>query len=233
MNVSRGCSRMKTGPGPISLISLTALVGILFMARVAQPCFAADSFAVYQVGAKEQQSWSLARDFFREKGYDTLFVLGETTLETHLEKMSKINRSPAKFLIAMEFVSGDDAGVLVAMTDRKGAEDGTPSEPGGPAASRTEKNAATSTPDAQAGNRFLAIGELQGKYASGSTRLADAIAGSFNVKVKHLPLFPLLGADMPGIFLRIECKQDKVGEMLQILRGGIQNYLRRDVSHER
>jgi len=216
--------------GPIGLVIVT---GILIMFVAAQSSSGADSFALYQVGTKEVQSWSLARDFFKEKGYDIVYQLGETTLEKHLDKMSRINRSPAKFLLAIEFVPGDDAAVLVAMTDRKGTDSETSVEPGRALVSRTGKDVTTFTPDVRTGNKFLAIDELQSKYASASTRLADAIAGSFHVKVKHVPLFPLLGADMPGIFLRIECKQDKVGEMLGLLYGGIQNYLRRDVSHER
>jgi hypothetical protein len=211
----------------ISSISLAAL----FLA--AQPCLAADSFVVYQVGAKEQQSWSLARDFFKEKGYDALFQQGETAIEKHLEKMGRINKSPAKFLLVLEFVPGDATGVLVAMTDQKAAEGGTPAEPGKTSESRTGSGLTTFTLDAQGGNRFLAVDQLPGKYVAGSGRLAEGVAASFKVKVKHLPLFPLLGADMPGIYLRIECRQDNVGEMLGLLHGGIQNYLRRDVSHER
>ena len=224
---------MKMINGPKGRAGLVILLSLIILFTAFQSCFGAGSFALYQVGTKEVQSWSLARDFFREKGYDILYQLGETTLEKHLEKMSKINRSSAKFLLAMEFVSGDDTGVLVVMTDRRGPGGDTSPESGGAAMSRTGKDVTTFAPDVQAGNRFLAVDELQRKYASDSTRLADAIAGSFHVKVKHVPLFPLLGADMPGIFLRIECKQDKVGEMLGLLHAGIQNYLRRDVSHER
>ena len=147
--------------------------------------------------------------------------------------MGKINRSPAKFLLALEFVSGDATSVLVAMTDQKAAEDGAPAEPGKPSASRAGNSLTTIIGDAPAGNRFLAVDELPGKYATDSGRLAEGVAASFKVKVKHLPLFPLVGADMPGIYLRMECRQDKVGEMLGLLHGSIRNYLRRDVPHER
>jgi len=217
-------------PGPTGLVTLLGFT-IIFLA--AQSCLGAESFAVYQVSPKDQQPWLQVRDFFRAKGYEVLFQQGETMLEKHLEKMSRINRSSAKFLLAMEFVSGDDEGVLVAMTDRKGTEDRTPPEAGGPPMPRSEKNSTIFGPDAQAGNRFLAVDDLQGKYVSSSTRLAEAVAGAFHVKVNHVPLFPLLGADMPGIFLRIECKQDKMLELLEFLHGGIQNYLRRDGRHER
>jgi hypothetical protein len=224
---------MKTVRGALGPTGALGLVGLVLLFLTVQPCFAADSFALYQVGAKEVQSWSLAKDFFKEKGYDLLYQLGETTIEKHLEKMGRINRSPAKFLLAMEFVSGDATGVLVAMADRKGAEGASRAEPAGPLTTRTGNVLTTFSADAETRNRFLAIDELPGKYASDSGKLASAVAGSFSVNVKHVPLFPLLGADMPGIFLRIECKQDRVGEMLRLLHGGIQNYLRRDVPHER
>ncbi len=181
-------------------------------------CFGADSLVVYQIGAREQPPWILLKDVFKEKGYDILSYQGETKLEKHLEKIGKINRSSARFFIAMEFLFSEEAGVLVAMTDQKGAE--------GP-----QRGAGSAPP--VAGNRFLPIDELPGKHASESRRLAEAVAASYNVKVKHVSLFPLVGADMPGIFLKIECKQDKAREMLGVLYRGIQNYVRRDVSHER
>jgi hypothetical protein len=194
------------------------LLGLPLVLLLVTCCFGADSLVVYQVGAREQQPWTVFKDFFKEKGYDVLFHQGETTLEKHLERTGKINRGPAKFLLAMELVFGEDSSVLVAMTDQKGSE---PSQGG------------SWNPLSGSGNRFLTIDELPARYASESGRLAGAVATSFNVKVKHLPLFPLAGVDMPGIFLRIECKQDKAREMLGLLHGSIQTYLRRDVSHEK
>ena len=224
---------MKTITSPAGLARAFGLVGLVLLVLTVQPCFAADSFVLYQVGVKEVQSWSLAKDFFRAKGYDILYQLGETTIEKHLEKIGRTNRSPAKFLLALEFVTGEDASALVAMTGRKRAEGESSLEPGKPPATRNGKGPTTFVRDAETGSRFLAMDELPEKYASDSGKLASAIADSFSVKVKHVPLFPLLGADMPGIFLRLECKQDRVGEMLRLLNGGIQNYLRRDVPHER
>jgi hypothetical protein len=194
------------------------LLGLPLVLLLVTCCFGADSLVVYQVGAKEQQSWTVFKDFFREKGYDVFFHQDETTLEKHLERIGKINRGPAKFFLAMELVFGEDGSVLVAMTDQKGSE----GSQGG-----------SLNPLSESGNRFLTIDELPAKYASESGRLAEAVAASFNVKVKHLSLFPLVGVDMPGIFLRIGCKQDKAREMLGLLHRSIQTYLRRDVSHER
>jgi hypothetical protein len=181
-------------------------------------CFGADSLVVHQVGAREQQPWTVFKDFFKEKGYDVFFQQGETTLEKHFERIGKINRGPAKFLLVMEMVFGEDGSVLVAMTDQKASE---------------ASQAGSLNPFSESGNRFVTIDELPARHASESGRLAEAVAASFKVKVKHLSLFPLMGADMPGIFLRIECKQDKAREMLGLLHGSIQTYLRRDVSNER
>ena len=193
-------------------------LGLTLVLVLATYCFGADSLVVYQVGTKDQQPWTVFKEFFKEKGYDVLLHQGEMTLEKHLERIGKINRGPAKFLLAMELVFGEDGSVLVAMTDQKRSE-GSQEGPW--------------NPQSESGNRFLTIDELPAKYASESGRLAEAVAASFNVKVKHLSLFPLVGVDMPAIFLRIACKQDKAREMLGLLHGSIQTYLRRDVSHER
>jgi hypothetical protein len=202
----RGCRRVKMLLGlPLALLLVTC-------------CFGADSLAVYQMGARDQQPWIVFKDFFKEKGYDVLFQQGETTTEKHFERIGKINRGPAKFLLAMELVFGEDGSVLVAMTDQKGSE---------------VSQGAGSNPLSESGNRFVTIDELPARYASESGRLAEAVAAAFKVKVKHLSLFPLVGVDMPGIFLRIECRPDKAREMLGLLHGSIQTYLRRDVPHER
>ena len=215
------------------MIRRVALVCLFSLLMVIRPCFGADSFALYQVGVEGQQFWSLARDYLRGKGYDALFQLGEVTIEKHLERMGRINKSPAKFLLAMELVPREDSNVLVAMMDVKNGEGRPSAQPGEGPTPGTGNGLTTFAGDAQSGNRFLSMDEVPGKYVSDSRKLADAVAGAFNVKVKRVPLFPLLGADMPGIYLRIECRQDKVGEMLGILHAGIQNYLRRDVLHER
>ncbi len=192
-------------------------LGVVLVLVLATCCFGGENLAVYQVGVKEQQPWVLFKDFFKEKGYDVFFYQGEMTLEKHLERAGKINRGPAKFLLVMELVYGEEGSVLVAMTDQKKAE-----SPQGLAG------------DFQpGGNRFLTVDELPARHAAESRRLAEAAAASFSVKVKQLSLFPLVGIDMPGIFLRIECKQDKAREVFGLLHGCIQNYLRRDVSHER
>jgi hypothetical protein len=71
------------------------LLGLPLVLLLVTCCFGADSLVVYQVGAKEQQSWTVFKDFFREKGYDVFFHQDETTLEKHLERIGKINRGPS------------------------------------------------------------------------------------------------------------------------------------------
>ena len=55
--------------------------------------------------------------------------------------------------------------------------------------------------------RFLAIDEIPARFARESDRLAASVAAPFGVKVKHLPLFPLLGVNMPGIVVKLEFDQ--------------------------
>jgi hypothetical protein len=226
---------MKSMSGLISCLVATAV--FLIPSTGTRPCFGADSFAVYQVGAREQRSWSAVRDFLKEKGYEVVFHQAEATLEKHLEKMARINRSQAKFFIALELVQGESTNVLVAMTEQKGQKaDGdetvATAERGIPPASHKGNGLTSFAAYTQTHNRFLAADELPVRYVVDSGKLAEGIAGSFKVKVKHLPLFPLFGLDMPGIYLRIECEQDKIAEMLVLLHAGIRNYSRRDVLHE-
>ena len=48
-------------------------------------------------------------------------------------------------------------------------------------------------------------------HVAASREAAELIAGEFDVKVLELPLFPLLGIDMPGLFLQVECPKEEAG----------------------
>jgi len=75
--------------------------------------------------------------------------------------------------------------------------------------------------------RFLAIEEIQGQHIDKSISLAKDIAASFNKNVKEISLFPLLGVDMPGVFIRIACTKELAGEAFNKLHEGIQKYIKR------
>jgi|GEM_PF-540934 hypothetical protein len=209
------------------MAAVRLLLAIVCSLAFVQCCFGADSFVVYQVNDKEPSAWAVFKDFFKEKGYDVTIYQAETTLERHVEKVPRINRSGVKFFLVMEMGYGEQSRVLVAMTDQGRPDD----EPRGSAGSAS--GSAKASADWGSTSRFVAIDDLPTKHAGKSKRLAEAVAAPFKQKVKHVPLFPLLGVDMPGIFLRLEGNQDKLRESLGLLHGSIQSYLRRDVVHEK
>lgn len=192
-------------------------------------CFGADSVVVYQIGGKEPSAWTFFKDFFKEQGLDVAMYQAETTLEKHLEKIPRINRSNAKFFLAVDLGYGEEQKVLVAMTDQTRPDEG----PHAGGSGSSEGARALASVDWGSQNRFVAIDDLPAKHAGESKRLAEAVAARFKQRVKRVPLFPLLGVDMPGIFLQLECSRDKMREALGLLHGGIQSYLRRDVPHEK
>jgi len=199
---------------------LRLLLAIVCSITFVQCCFGADGFVVYQVSDKEPSAWSAFKVFFKEKGYDVTMHQAEATLGKHVEKVPRINRSGGKFLLVMEMSYGEETRVLVAMTDQGRPGDGPRGETGG-----SSGNAKTS-PDWGSMNRFVAIDYLLAKHAGESKRLAESVAAPFKQKVRRVPLFPLLGVDMPGIFIHLECSQEKVREALGLLHASIQTYLR-------
>ena len=50
------------------------------------------------------------------------------------------------------------------------------------------------------------------------------MAEAFGVKVYELPLFPLLGIDMPGLFMEIECPKEHADEILGKITDSMQKY---------
>ena len=110
---------------------LRILLALLVSLTGVQCCFSGDSFVVYQISGKEPSAWTVFKDFFKEKGLDVASYQAEATLEKHLEKLPRINRSGAKFFLAMEMGYGEEQKVLVAMTDQAKADDGARGDGGG------------------------------------------------------------------------------------------------------
>ena len=82
--------------------------------------------------------------------------------------------------------------------------------------------------DAKKGKgKFLTIEEVTGQHADNSMILAKEVATSFGKRAKGISLFPLLGVDMPGIFIKIECTDEQANEMLNKLHEGIQKFMKR------
>lgn len=168
---------------------------------------AADHIVLYNTGEKDEAAWGTLKKYFDSKGYNVSIYEKASNLEKHLEKVNMMNRTNASLMLALDFRIGEKNDVFVAVTDVKQGS-------------------------GRIFSRILTIEEIPGQYIELSMEFAKYVASSFGKTVKELPLFPLLGVAMPGIFLRMECTKDKVDEMLNILNDSLQKYFKRSIKNE-
>lgn len=164
----------------------------------------AEHIVLYRLGAQDNIAWDQLKRYLGAKGYRISIYDGTDTIEKHVENVNKINKLKAAVFLAMDFGIGEKNQIMVAITTAKKGK-GT----------------------------ILAIDEVPALYANESRELASSLASTFNKGVKEFPLFPLLGVDMPGIFLKITFTPDKTLEVLNKLHEGIQAYFKRGIKDER
>jgi len=164
---------------------------------------ARDSLVFYQVGERDPVLWNALKRSFASKGYGVSVYEGATTLEKQIQNANKINKERAAIFLAIELVSSDIESTFVAMSSAKKKK----------------------------GN-VLEIDELPAAHIEDSEELAQAIATAYKRKIKKLPLFVLLGIDMPAVFLRIDCPKDRAADIFDRLHEGLQKYTRRGAQNE-
>jgi hypothetical protein len=164
---------------------------------------AGEQIPLYCVGEKDQASWNMLKKYFDSKGYNVSIYEKTDNLERHLENANKINKIKASLMLVMDFRIGDKNDVFVAVTNAK-----------------KEKG------------RIFTIEGIPGQHVDLSAEFAGCFATAFRKTVKELPLFPLLGVDMPAAFLRIECTKEKADEALNVLNDCLQKYFQRGKKDE-
>jgi len=164
----------------------------------------AEHIVLYRLGSKETVAWDQLKRYLDAKGYRISIYDGTDNIEKHVETVNKINKLKAAVFLAMDFGVGEKNQIMVAITTAKKGK-GT----------------------------ILAIDEVPALYANESRELASSLASTFNKGVKEFPLFPLLGVDMPGIFLKITFTPDQTLEVFNKLHEGIRGYFKRGMKDER
>lgn len=188
------------------------LLSVLFIAILFTSCYAEDNLVFYNTGKRDPAAWGELKEYFSSRSYAVSFYQGDGAMERHLEKAARINAIRSAVFVGMEFTFGEEKHVMVVM-----APDG-----GGTTGMRTELD----------GRRRVLWGvdELSAKHEAQSKRLAELVAAQFQVAVKKMPLFPLVGVDMPGIFVSIQCNKEEAGSLLTMLDAALKKYYRRDKS---
>lgn len=159
---------------------------------------AADSIIVYRMSDKSEPIWSIFKKSFDSKGYNMSIYDRTDNIDIHIEHANRINKTSALLILALDLSIQDKEEVFIAYTNAKKGK-----------------------------GRFLTIEEIHGQHIDKSIALAKDIATSFNKNVKEISVFPLLGVDMPGVFIRIACTKELAGETLNKLHEGIQKYIKR------
>lgn len=185
-------------------IYVRCLLLVLILSPICMPVFASEHIVLYTIGEKKTPETDAAKRYLEKKGFKISIYPLKNTLERHIENINKINNQKASMLIALNIEVSDDEGCFVAVSDAK-----------------------------KTTGIFQAIEDIPGIHGESSRELASSIASSFSVKVKELPLFPLIGADMPGVFVYIMTKKDAVNIALERLYVGIDSYLKRGKRNER
>jgi hypothetical protein len=128
---------------------------------------------------------------------------GADNLEKQILNANKIGKERAVIFLAVELVPSEKAGIFVAISNTKKGK-----------------------------GAILEIDEVPAAHSADSEELALSIAAPFNAKIKRLPLFVFLGIDMPGVFLKIDCPNDRTGDIFNKLNEGLQKYLDRGAKDE-
>jgi hypothetical protein len=186
------------------------IVSLLIAIIFSTSCYAEDNLVFYNAGKRDPAAWGLLKEYFSSKNYALSFYQGDGSLEHHLDRVNRINVIKSGVFVGIEFTFGDQRRAMVAT-----AEFGKDRE-------------AAQNKESEDRKRLLwAVEELPAKHEAESQRLAELVAVPFQVKVKRMPLFPLLGVDMPGLFVSIQCKKEDARSLLTMLDGALQKYFKK------
>jgi hypothetical protein len=155
------------------------------------------------MGDRDPALWSVLKKYFTGKGYGVSIYEGADNIEKQIQNANKINKEKAAVFLAVELVPSEKEGIFVAISKAKKGK-----------------------------GSILEIDEVPAAHSGDSEELALSLAAPFGVKIKRLPLFALLGVDVPGAFLKIDCPKDRLGEIFNKLNEGLQKYLNRGVQDE-
>jgi hypothetical protein len=183
---------------PKAAPALAFLLACCVLLAFAISCYAAEHITVYKLGDGSTPHWDTLKRHLQKKGYRVSMYDGATTIEKHVENVNRINREKAMVFLALDLRAGERMRAVAAIDDSKG-------EP----------------------LRFATIREVSSSHRVESQRLAGALAAPFGASVKELSLFPLLGVDMPGLFLHVEYAPDGLPAALDMLYEGLQKYFGR------
>jgi len=176
---------------------------LLLLLLAPLPLYGTDNIIVMRSGEKDTQSWNSLSKYLSDRRYVVNMYDATDTIERQIDMANRVNRQKSLFVIVLQLVPSDRTDAFIAVSDlRKGK------------------------------GRFLDIEEVSGLHGPSSRELGTAIASRFQKDVMEVSLFPLLGINMPGVFVRLDLSSDRPVETFEKLHEGIQDYLKRGTKDE-
>jgi hypothetical protein len=165
---------------------------------------AGEQIAFIRMGDKDPAVWNSVKRYMSGMGYGITFYDGAMNLDGQVETANRINRSGAALTIALDLTIGEKETVFVGISSAKKGK-----------------------------GSILALDEVPAVHEALSREAAGQVASVMGVKVREIPLFPLLGLDMPAFFLRLGCPKAAVEERFDALHRGLESYYKRGVKNEK
>ncbi|MCX8022062.1 MAG: hypothetical protein N2745_04745 [Syntrophorhabdaceae bacterium] len=183
----------------LSIKAITLSLLLFFILLPSSVIYGEDTIAISFMSDDETEEMVKVRTYLQRKGYGVNLYKKAKTLEKQIENANRINRSKAGLFLAMDVRIGERERLLVAYGSAKPVT-----------------------------GRLLTIEEIPGKHIESSKRLAGCIASFLGKSSKEIPLFPLLGIDMPGVFLSFETTRERINDIYEKMDGCLKNFFRRD-----
>ncbi len=176
---------------------LLCLAGLFLFAPI-QPLCAAERIILSRAGTGDDALWNGLRKYLAGKGFTMSVYDTPASMEKQVEIANKINKEKAIFMLAVELVPSDHTDAFIAVSNAKKGE-----------------------------GLILNVDEVPGSHTTRSGELASSVGAAFQRKAKAMPLFMLLGIDMPGVFVRLEVEKARPAEAFDRLYEGLLNYMKR------
>lgn len=143
---------------------------------------------LYRIDPTEPRLWSIFTSTIKRENVDIKVYRFRPSIEEHLKLISDVNKKDKGLFVAIRLSQGEKSQVFVAVFNQK-----------------------------QVSGRFLRIDEIPSLHFERSFCVARKVSEVFGIKVQKLPLFPLLGVDMPGIFIFAKGSKDDIAYLARVI----------------
>ncbi|MCX7856725.1 MAG: hypothetical protein N2513_01895 [Deltaproteobacteria bacterium] len=157
----------------------------------------------YLLDKPDNELWQIFLKTIKKQGLVSSVYMGNRNLEEHLRLITQINSKKKGLFIAMDVKKREKFGLFVGVFKPKKPE-----------------------------GKIARIDEIPYVHFELSNKIAESIAASYNKRVVKLPLFPMLGVDMPAIYIKISGEKRDIEKLAGDINEVIRKYAVEDNFYE-